>query len=217
MKIKLRLLLAGAILLLPAIASADVTFSWNFGDTSTPSVPYGTGSFDATLVNGSLYPGLYQIVGGTGSITDSTGTYSVSVAGLTTDFGGVQGLCGNVVDTSAACNTMRNVANSGGANYTFDNLLYTGASQGTGQPFDANGIAFVDGSVDFLLTTTNFSGNGGSALYCGPQSPGCSGLSITVSDTRSVTAPEPSFASIYGLFGVGIIGLVAVIRRRKIA
>lgn len=31
------------------------------------------------------------------------------------------------------------------------------------------------------------------------------------------SAPEPGIASIYGAFGVGLIGLVAVIRRRKIA
>ena len=152
-------------------AFADVDFDWSFG--SSPTNPYGSGVLDATLVNG--YPGLYRIVSGTGTITDSTGTYSVSIAGLTTNYGGNQGACGNVVDSSASCNTMRGVPGSGGANYTFDNLLYTGASVNGGQPFDANGIAFVGGGDEFLLTTTGYSDNGGGALYCGPEAPGQKG------------------------------------------
>jgi hypothetical protein len=186
------------------VASADVDFSWTFGNTSTPTVPYGSGSFDATPVDASAYPGLYQIISGMGSITDSEGTYTVSVAGLTADYGGVQGLCGNVVDPGADCNTMRGVPNSGGANYTFDNLLYTGASQGTGQPFDANGIAFVSGNTEFVLTTTGYSGNGGGALYCGPENPGgCVGLNYSLSvtqQTATAAAPEPSFYEIFALF-----------------
>jgi hypothetical protein len=208
------------------VASADVNFLWTFGDTSTPTVPYGSGSFSATLVNGLTYPGLYQIDGGTGTITDSSGTYNVSVAGLLDNYGGDQGLCtgsgtgGSVVDPNAVCNTMRGVDGTG-ANYTFDNLLYTGASQGTGQPFDANGIGFVSGGgEDFVLTTTNYSGNGGGALYCGPGSVYCESPANTLSVTLQSSTPQPIFSSTpepgyYGVLALGLGSLVTVVSRRK--
>lgn len=218
-----RISLAAAVF--AGAASADVNFIWTFGDTSTPTVPYGVGSFSASLVDGALYPGLYQIDGGTGTITDSSGKYNVSVAGLFANFGGNQGLCtgsgtgGSVVDPNAICNTVRG-GNGSGANYTFDNLLYTGASQGTGQAFDANGIGFVSGGATFVLTTTEYSGNGGGALYCGPGSPGCEGLNNTLSVTQqgsssgsgSQPTPEPGF---YGALALGLVTLLTVARRRK--
>jgi hypothetical protein len=198
----------GFAALIPGVASADI-YDWSFGGGSDNVS--GSGSFTATLVNSVTFPGLYQINGGTGTITDSTGTYDVSVGGLFDNYGGVQGLCGNVVDPSALCNTVRG-ANGSGANYTFDNLLYTGASQGGGQPFDANGIGFVDGGASFLLTTTGFSGNGGGALYCGPAAPGCEGLNNTLSVTLSSTpTPEPG----YGFLALGLLGMVVGVRRWK--
>jgi hypothetical protein len=198
----------GFAALIPSVASADI-YDWSFGGGS--DAVSGSGSFTATLVNGAAFPGLYQIDGGTGTITDSTGTYDVSAAGLFDNYGGSQGLCGNVVDPSAVCNTVRG-ANGSGANYTFDNLLYTGASQGGGQAFDADGIGFVAGGASFLLTTTGFSGNDGGALYCGPAAPGCEGLNNTLSVTLSSTpTPEPG----YGFLALGLLGMVAGVRRWK--
>lgn len=198
----------GVAALIPGAASADI-YDWSFGGGSDNVS--GSGSFTATLVDGATFPGLYQISGGTGTITDSTGAYNVSVAGLFDNYGGVQGLCGNVVDTNAECNTVRG-ANGSGANYTFDNLLYTGASQGGGQLFDADGIGFVVGGASFLLTTTGYSGNGGGALYCGPGSPECEGLNNTLSVTLSSTpTPEPS----YGFLALGLLGMIVGVRRWK--
>jgi hypothetical protein len=193
----------------PALAQ-DPTFNWTFG--TSPTDPYGSGTFDATLVNGALYPGLYQIVSGTGTITDSAGTFSVSVAGLTTSYnGGAQGLCDNVVDSSAVCNTMRGT-NGTGQNFTFDNLLYTGASLAGGQPFDANGIAFVDSVVgqDFVLTTTSSSGNSGGAEYCGPGATDCEGLSPTLS-----VSLVPDGGTTLALLGLAVAGLAGL--RRKLS
>ena len=188
------------------VASADV-YNWSFGSIAGL---HGAGTFDTvTPVVG--FSGLFQIEGATGTITDSTGTYSVSLAGLTANFGGVQGLCGNVLDTNAECNTIRG-ANGSGANYTFDNRLYTGASLAGGQPFDANGIAFVSNNyihdnAAFLLTTTGWSGNGGGALYAGPEAVGGATL-------NTVFVPDGGMTIM--LLGGALVGLETLRRKFRV-
>jgi hypothetical protein len=200
MKIKLRLLLAGAILLLPAIASADVTFSWNFADTNTNLSASGT--LTAALVS----PGLYTITGGSGIVNYNGTPISATIAPC----------------PSNNC-TFVDVDGNGpgsGANLTVDNFLTP--SNSIGSQITSNGLALTPS----ILTGTNPTYIGvwdsPSQYFYSYGSGGYDNLTtpFNVIAINQTSVPEPDAAAVLvtmlgGLGGFG--GLLALVRRRKSA
>lgn len=84
-------------------------------------------------------------------------------------------------------------------------VLFTGDWLNNGTTYVPESITFTTTSGSQVLQFSGLSPQGDSTDFV-------DNVSITNSAT---TVPEPGIASIYGAFGLGLIGLVAVIRRRK--
>ncbi len=219
-------------LMLPAIASADV-YNWTFGGGSDPVIGSGTLSAVATS-----YAGVDLITGGSGSITYGGSTYNVDILPLLpgNEFSGVRyGVYGNVCGGSMVpdlpCATLQNPPLSGGANYTFDNLLYLNALPNNSE-LDANGIVFYnqagpDTQEFFNLWSAassnnplpdNFwatdSGNGWNNYNVNLFNPFSVGFSVNLQQSSIVNspAPEPAF---YGVLSLGLTGLLVFAARRR--
>lgn len=180
----LSLALAVAVIL-PALASAD-TFDWAF--ISTNDDLDGWGTLNATL---SSTPGVYDITGGSGTVFSQGVNYSVTIAPCAT------------YDDSNPC-VIQN-SDGGGANITYDNLLYPGNSPA--DQLDSNGVVLTPGpqgtqgielwgSEDGLSAPQFFFG------YTPPYTGGYDNLSTPFNVT-----PEPASFTLMGL-GLATLGFV---------
>jgi hypothetical protein len=205
---------------LPTLALADVNFSWTFGGGTDPVSGFGT----LNAVIDSSIPGAYVITGGSGTVTDSGGTYHVTIFTLAQSTGN-EGLCSVVwgqgwAPATAQCGTLAEPQGAGGADYSYDNLLYPNALPGN-SVLDANGIVLYNaaGPVSQTYFDVWSAANSGNPL---PDSfewsdlnPYASGSSVDLANPFTVTevyTPEPG---LYGLLALGLSGIVTIARRRK--
>jgi hypothetical protein len=206
----------GLAALIPSVASADI-YDWTFGG-GTDSV---SGSGTLTTV-ATAYANIYLITGGSGTVTDSAGTFNVSILPLNGAPAGLNGNfspCGNI-STPLDCATLQNPPGSGGANYGYDNLLYypaPGASQ-----LDANGIILYNQAgpqsqsffdvwsaaskgnplPDNFYNSVTGANTNFSNQFTVTEAGGSQGLSTT---------PEPG----YGFLALGLLGMIVGVRRWK--
>lgn len=191
--------------LIPSVAFADV-YDWTFGGGSD-SVS-GAGTLTATAVGG--YTNLYNIISGSGTVTDSAGTFNVTILPLSAG-NGSPNPCGNITPV-LPCSTLQNPPGSGGVNVTYDNLLYfpaPGASQ-----LDANGIILYNQAGPqsesyFDVWSAASSGNPLPDNFYNTVTG--ANTNLTNQFTVSPTVPEPS----YGFLALGLLGAVAGVRRWK--
>jgi hypothetical protein len=115
--------LAG-VLLSPGLAFADETFAWTFA--STAGGISGIGTLTA-VADPSATPGLYDITGGSGTVTSGGGPFGVTIEP-----------CINYAATCTFTNT-----DGHGANLQVDNLLYL--NHVPGSELDGYGIALAPG------------------------------------------------------------------------
>jgi hypothetical protein len=191
---RITILSVAAALCLPGLALADIsTFTWSYGGGTDPVYAHGT--LTATL-DPSSTPGLYDIIGGSGFRTDSSGTYALTILPLGTN------PLGCTYSLSNAC-SIRVV---GGTDLIYDNLLYLGSST-PGYELDADGIVVytpTDPNNQYFSMWSQ-----GSGL---PQPPDqefnptpYAGTNLANPFTVTlVPTPEPSF---YAVLAVGLAGL----------
>lgn len=117
------------LMFLPGLALADV-FSWTYGGTGDPV--YASGTLTA-VPDPSNAVGLYDITGGSGTRTDGTGTYSITIV----PFSGSNNPAACLYSLASNCTV---VAQQGGvgAHLIFDNLLF--ADNSPGSQLDGDGI-----------------------------------------------------------------------------
>jgi MYXO-CTERM domain-containing protein len=207
-------------------AKADI-FSWTFGGGTDPVSGAGT----LTAVADPVIAGAFDITSGAGTLTDPNGTYNVTFLTLAQG-GGNTGLCSNVWGEgwagTAQCGTLAEPPGSGGADYPYDNLIYPNALPNN-SVLDANGIVLYNAAgpqaeTYFDLWSAANQGNPlPDSLEWSDLNPWAAGSSVNLANPFSVTdetvtseaaTPEPQF---YGVLGLGLAGLIALMRRRKIA
>ena len=222
----------GLALMLPAVASADV-YSWAFGGGSDPVS--GSGTLTATATQ---FAGLDLITSGSGTVTYGGSTYNVDILPLVdagnqfpgVHYGDYGYNCGAATVPNLPCATLQNPPLSGGANYTFDNLLYLNALPANSE-VDANGIVLYNQAGPqtqefFNLWSAGWSnnplpdnfwatdtGNGWNNVNYNVTSAFSVSFSISPSQGSTVTAtPEPAF---YGVLALGLSCLLAFAARRR--
>jgi hypothetical protein len=214
-RLVLPLVAAAAVVLLPGVASAD-TFSWTFGGGSDPVSGSGTLTAVATADAGIDF-----ITGGSGTVTDVSGTYNVTFLALTEGTGN-EGLCSDIwgegwTPASAHCGTLHGLPGAGGADYPFDNLLYLNALPSNSE-LDANGIVLYNaagpaGKSYFDVWSSGISGNPlPDNLEWSELNPYSGGSSTNFLNPFTVTAdtsatPEPATMALMGgaLLGLGLL------------
>jgi hypothetical protein len=206
LKATLLSLCIASMLLTSNVASAE-SFDWTYGGGTDPV--FASGTLDATP--DASIAGAYDIIDGSGTRTDDTGTYAVTIVPFSASNDPAQ--CS--YSPSSSCT----VVASGGTDLIFDNLLY--ASNPAGSQLDGDGIVLdepADLGGQFYSVWSD-----GAANYVGPpdQEFDPSGYTsinlanpfvVTPSGINEVAAtPEPGT---FGLIGFGLIGMAFAVRKK---
>jgi PEP-CTERM motif len=170
-----------------AIAPAALADSWNFTFSDSNGVT-ASGTITASLIS----PGEWGITGGTITI-DATG-------------GGISGSGIILADPNGAGNewTWENPANSGGANYTADNVFFPGGDpqlDGDGFNFELTSYIGPDGGIP-----GNIWGNGADNYT---MLEGAYDIYDSGAIFNATPAPTPEPGSLF-LLGTGLLGLAVV-------
>lgn len=194
------------MLLTSSVASAE-SFDWTYGGGTDPV--FASGTLDATP--DASIAGAYDILDGSGTRTDGTGTYAVTIVPFSAS--------NNPAQCSYSSTTNCDVVASGGTDLIFDNLLY--ASNSAGSQLDGDGIVLDEpGDPDGQFYSVWSSG---ASDYVGPPDQEFNPTDyagtnlenpfvVTPSGTSEISAaPEPAT---FGLIGFGLIGMAFVIRKR---
>ena len=186
-----------------------------FGGGSDPVSGYGT----LTAIAAPGIPGADEITGGSGTVTDSAGTYQVTILSVFQG-GGTYGLCSSFGEAwapaTANCGTLHEPPLSNGANFTYGDLIYPNALPGS-SVLDANGIVLYNAAGPpanefFEVWSAANSGNPlPDNFQWADMDPYAGGNNVNLANPFTVT-PEPGF---YGALALGLSGLVTLVRRRK--
>jgi hypothetical protein len=178
-KIACSLAFSVGVLLSTAVAANAAVYDWNFAGAGLS----GSGTLTAVDEGG----GIFDITGGAGTVTDATyGPFAVTFA--TCAYG----------STCTLTNT-----DGGGANLSYDNLLFPGNS--IGSQLDGNGIVLLPGPPGSGSTALGI-WDGPSQSFYKYTDVGYENLT-TPFNVLAAAAPEPSTWAmmILGFFGMGFM------------
>jgi hypothetical protein len=198
------------MLLTSNVASAE-SFDWTYGGGTDPV--FASGTLDATP--DASIAGAYDIIDGSGTRTDDTGTYAVTIVPFSASNDPAQ--CS--YSPSSSCT----IVASGGvsADLIFDNLVYP--ANPAGSQLDGDGIVLNEPAGPDTDGQFYSVWSAGSADYVGPPDQEFDPFSyasinlanpfvVTPSGISEVTAtPEPAT---FGLIGFGLIGMAFVARKK---
>lgn len=206
MKAILLSLSVASMLLTSNLASAE-SFDWTYGG-GTDAV-FASGTLDATP--DASIAGAYDILDGSGTRTDGTGTYAVTIVPFSAS--------NDPAQCSYSPTTSCDVVASGGTDLIFDNLLY--ASNPAGSQLDGDGIVLDEpGGLDGQFYSV---WSAGAASYVGPPDQEfdpadytgtnlANPFVVTPAGINDVSAaPEPAT---FGLIGFGLIGMAFAVRKK---